>query len=119
MSNTYDTNTVGDKKRILIIGAGDCQLPLVESCADSCDISIAAPKVSDDFKRLISDYVLCDVRDLETILKYLDECGKRPIEGVITDGTDIPVLTVARVSDALGLPGIGEAAGRLFTDKAL
>ena len=119
MANTSDMNTLEAKKRILIIGAGDCQLPLVESCADSCDISIAAPVVSDDFKRLISDYVLCDVRDFATIMKYLDECGKRPIEGVITDGTDIPVLTVARVADALGLPGIGEAAGRLFTDKAL
>lgn len=113
------TNTLngGSRKRVLVIGAGDSQLPLVERAAQTCDVVLAAPAISDDFKPHICESVLCDVRDFDAIMGFLEQ--REPIQGVLTDGTDIPVLTVARVAEALGLPGIGVDAARLFTDKAL
>lgn len=42
----------------------------------------------------------------------------RPIDGVLCVGSDVP-LTVARVSEALGLPGVSVESAKLATDKIL
>ena len=107
-----DTN----KKNILIIGAGDFQLPLVQRASLSYNVLLAAPVVSDVFKPYIADALLIDVRDKEGILAYARE---KSICGVITDQTDIAVRSVAYVAENLGLPGIGYETGCLFTDKSL
>ena len=95
-------------QNILIIGAGDFQLPLVQRASLSYNVLLAAPVISDAFKPYITDSLLIDVRDEEASI-----CG------VITDQTDIAVRSVAYVAENLGLPGIGSEAGRLFTDKSL
>ena len=101
---------------ILIIGAGDFQLPLVQRASLSYNVLLAAPVISDAFKPYISDSLLIDVRDKEGILDYARE---HSICGVITDQTDIAVRSVAYVAQELGLPGIGYETGCLFTDKSL
>ena len=101
---------------ILIIGAGDFQLPLVQRASLSYNVLLAAPVISDAFKPYISDSLLIDVRDKEGILDY---AGEHSICGVITDQTDIAVRSVAYVAQELGLPGIGYETGCLFTDKSL
>ena len=103
-------------QNILIIGAGDFQLPLVQRASLSYNVLLAAPVISDAFKPYITDSLLIDVRDEEAILAYARE---HSICGVITDQTDIAVRSVAYVAENLGLPGIGSEAGRLFTDKSL
>ena len=103
-------------KNILIIGAGDFQLPLVQRASLSYNVLLAAPVISVAFKTYISDSLLIDVRDKEAILDYARECS---ICGVITDQTDIAVRSVAYVAEKLGLPGIGYETGCLFTDKSL
>ena len=103
-------------KNILIIGAGDFQLPLVQRASLSYNVLLAAPVISDVFKPYIADSLLIDVRDKEAILDYARECS---ICGVITDQTDIAVRSVAYVAEKLGLPGIGFETGCLFTDKSL
>ncbi len=109
------TMKTADKPKVLIIGAGDFQLPLVERAAQRCEVYIAAPVVSQAFLAYAADTCLCDVRDKETILAFAKEKG---IDGVLTDQTDIPVCTVAYVAEKMGLPGIGYEAGLLFTDKS-
>ena len=108
--------TDSNKKNILIIGAGDFQLPLVQRASLSYNVLLAAPVVSDMFKPYIADALLIDVRDKEGILAYARE---KSICGVITDQTDIAVRSVAYVAENLGLPGIGYETGCLFTDKSL
>lgn len=103
-------------ENILIIGAGDFQLPLVQRAACSYNVLLAAPVISDAFKPFITDSLIIDVRDEEGILSYARE---HSICGVITDQTDIAVRSVAYVAENLDLPGIGYETGRLFTDKSL
>ena len=103
-------------KNILIIGAGDFQLPLVQRASRSYNVLLAAPVISDAFVPYISDSLLIDVRDKDRILEFARE---RSICGVITDQTDIAVRSVAYVAEKLGLPGIGYETGCLFTDKSL
>ncbi len=101
---------------VLIIGAGDFQLPLIKRAAERFDVIVAAPVVPERFMPYVKDTLLCDVRDAEQILEF---AKKHDIVGVITDQTDIPVRTVAYVAEKLGLPGNGIKTGELFTDKSL
>ena len=104
------------KNKLMIIGAGDFQLPLVEKAAEKYDVILVAPSVDERFDKLISKKYLYDVRDKETIL---DIAKREGIVGVITDQTDIPVRTVAYVAEKLGLNGIGYEISKVFTDKNL
>lgn len=107
--------THNSRKKLLIIGAGDFQLPLVQKAAESCDVLLAAPVISAAFEPYITDRLIVDVRDEEAILAYARE---QEIDGVITDQTDIAVRSVAYVAEKMGLPGIGIETGLLFTDKS-
>ena len=109
---------VPEKKHVLIIGAGFFQLALVKDASRDFAISLAAPVITDDFAPYYEDCVLCDVRDYDAIAEFVRTCG-HPIDGVITDATDMPVITVARIADTFGLPGISPETARLFTDKSL
>ena len=104
------------RKKLLVIGAGDFQLPLVQQAAKSCDVLLAAPVISEAFAPYISDSLIVDVRDKESILAFAQARG---VDGVITDQTDIAVRSVAYVAEKMGLPGIGYETGILFTDKSL
>lgn len=109
-----------DNKTLLVIGAGPFQLALAQKAAELCDVKIAAPVISDDFLACASETLIADVRDLDAILDFArDADGAARIDGAITDETDIPVLTVAQVCEALGLSGIDADTARLFTNKSL
>ncbi len=103
-------------KKILIIGAGDFQLPLVQEAAKQYEVYVAAPKVDKAFEPYIKQAFITDVRAENEILDFAKNVG---IVGVVTDQTDIAVRTVAYVAEKLGLPGIGYDSACLFTDKAL
>lgn len=103
-------------EKIMIIGAGDFQLPLVQRAAERFEVLLVAPAISAEFDPYYSKKLLIDVRKKEEILEFARREG---IVGVITDQTDIPVRTVAYIARELGLPGIGYETGSLFTDKSL
>ena len=109
------TDQTRPRKKILIIGAGDFQLPLVQQAAKTCQVLLAAPVISAAFDPYISDRLIVDVRDESAILAFAQE---HKIDGVITDQTDIAVRSVAYVAEKMGLPGIGYETGLLFTDKS-
>lgn len=104
------------RKKLLIIGAGDFQLPLVQKASETCDVLLAAPVISEAFDPYITDRLITDVRNEMAILDFARE---KEIDGVITDQTDIAVRSVAFVAEKMGLPGIGYETGVLFTDKSL
>ena len=109
------TDQTRPRKKILIIGAGDFQLPLVQQAAKTCQVLLAAPVISEAFDPYISDRLIVDVRDESAILAFARE---HKIDGVITDQTDIAVRSVAYVAEKMGLPGISYETGLLFTDKS-
>lgn len=102
-------------KKILIVGAGDFQLPLVQKAAEQYQVLLAAPVIGPAFQPYLTRQLLVDVRDKESILAF---ARSEKIDGVITDQTDIAVRTVAYVAEQMGLPGIGYETGCLFTDKS-
>ena len=104
------------RDRIMIIGAGDFQVPLIEYAASKYDVVLVAPVISQELRKLASSCYELDVRAKDEILKIAES---EQIRGVITDQTDIPVRTVAYVAEKMGLPGIGYETSRLFTDKSL
>ena len=103
-------------KKIMIIGAGDFQLPLVKRASEDYDVVLVAPVISDEFKKYAFSCYNYDVRDKDSILKIAKE---EDISGVITDQTDIPVRTVAYIAEKMGLCGIGYETAKIFTDKSL
>ena len=103
-------------EKIMIIGAGEFQLPLVQKAAETYEVVLVAPVISAEFEPYITKRLLIDVRKKEEILEF---ARQEHICGVITDQTDIAVRAVAYVAENLGLPGIGYETGCLFTDKSL
>ncbi len=102
------------RPKIMIVGAGDFQLPLVETAAKDYEVILVAPSVDERFKKFASKIYYSDVRKKDDILEI---ARTEQISGVITDQTDIPVYTVAYIAERLGLPGITTETARLFTDK--
>ena len=103
-------------EKILIVGAGTFQLPIVQRASLDYEVLLAAPAIDDRFRKYISGSLIADVRDKEAVLEFARENN---VSGVITDQTDIAVCTVAYVAEKMGLPGIGYETGRLFTNKSL
>ena len=103
-------------KKLLIVGAGIYQMPLIEYATSVCSVICAAPSIPEKIKKYLSKTYICDVRDKDSVLNFARE---EKIDGVITDQTDIAVRTVAYVADKLGLSGIGYDVACQFTDKTL
>lgn len=101
-------------KKIMILGAGVYQLPLIQKASQLADVIIVAPEVPEKVFQYAYKVFELDVRDKEEILKL---AKKEKIKGIITDQTDIPVKTVAYVAEEMGLPGIGYNTSCLFTNK--
>lgn len=104
-------------KSVMILGAGVMQVPLIRkakvmgyrtvvvgSPGPYPGIPLADKMAFEDFK---------DARKVAALAR--DEA----IEGICTCGIDLPVRAMAEVSEALGLPGISEEAGRVVTNKLL
>lgn len=101
-------------KKLMILGAGVYQLPLVKYASNVCSVVLVAPEITDEFKELVTQVYYSDLRNKEYIL---DIAKNEKIDGIITDQTDIPVRTVAYVAEKLGLSGISYETACLFTDK--
>lgn len=115
MKGRFMSETNKKRNKLLIIGAGDFQLPLVQRASETCDVLLAAPVISSAFDPWITERLITDVRDERAVLSFAQ---KNNIDGVITDQTDIAVRSVAYVAEKMGLPGIGYETGLLFTDKS-
>ena len=106
-----------DKQQsILILGAGIYQVPLIRAAKRRGLRTVVAstpgnyPGFSEADKVYYTDTV-----DREGILRIAREEG---VSAVTTTGTDVAVASIGYVCRRLGLPGIGEEAARILTDKA-
>jgi len=105
------------KSRLMVLGAGMCQVPIIRR-ARGMGFEVIAVSIAGNYPGLsIADrsYEI-DVRDKERILEVAQEEG---ICGILTDQTDIPVPTVAYVAERLGLPGVSYDCACRFTNKYL
>lgn len=102
-------------KRILIFGASEFQIPLIESAKQrgyiTCvlDINSQAPGACK-----ADEFYVCSVKDYDKALKIAEKF--RP-DGITAGMIDMAVLPVARICEKLELPGLDVETAIKATDK--
>ena len=104
-------------KKLLILGAGIYQVPLIKTAQRMGIYTIAASIPGNYPGFAIADKVYYEnTTDYEAILEV---ARNEKVDGVVTAGTDVAVITIGKVCDALGLRGLSAEAAEIATDKLL
>lgn len=103
-------------KKILILGAGIYQVPLIKKAKEMglCTLVASIPGPYPGFA-LADEALYINTTDREAILA---EAVRHRIDGIVTTGTDVAVRSIGYVCEKLGLNGIPECAAEILTDKA-
>ena len=102
-------------KKILILGAGVYQVPLIKTAKRLglytivCSIPGNYPGFKEADKVIYENTV-----DYEAILNVAKE---ENISGIVTAGTDVAVITIGKVCDELGLRGLSADAAEIASNK--
>ena len=104
-------------KKIMILGAGIYQVPLIETAKKMglYTIVVSIPGNYPGFAIADKVYYENTVDDE----KILEIAQKEQIDGIITTGTDVCVITIGKVCDAMGLSGLSYEAAQVAVDKML
>lgn len=104
-------------KKIMILGAGIYQVPLIKT-AKRLGITSVVVSIPGNYPGFeLADKVYYEnTTDYETILKIAKE---EQIDGIVTAGTDVAVITIGKVCDELGLCGLTFDAAKIAADKLL
>ncbi len=108
---------MGNKQKIMVLGAGIYQVPLIRTARAMGleTIVVSYPGAYPGFAE--ADRVLyLDTTDVEGVCAAAQA---ERIAGIVTTGTDVAVRSLGHTCDVLGLSGITEQAARVVTDKAL
>jgi biotin carboxylase len=107
-------------KTVLFLGIGRDQLPMLKAAIE-LDLQVIAFDGNPEaigFKHL-DNYEVVNIKDPDEVEKAALKWNKKlGIDGVIAPAVDIGI-SVGRVVDILGLPGVGEKNAELMTDKLL
>jgi biotin carboxylase len=100
---------------VLFVGAGRHQRHAIEK-ARTRGLRVAAVDRNAEAPGLVAADVaeVVDFTEVDAVVEVARRIG---VDGVLTVSADRAVPVVAAVSEALGLPGIGSAAGHLLTHK--
>lgn len=103
-------------KKMMILGAGVYQMPLIEA-AKKCGLFTIVVSIPGDYPGFaIADKIYyVNTTDKEAVLTLAKE---EKIDGICTTGTDVAVETIGFVCEKMGLAGVSEAAAVRATDKA-
>ncbi len=87
--------------RLMVLGGGSCQMNLIKRAKHRGHEIILVDYLHDCPGRALADVHLpISTFDTESVTRYAEQYN---IEGIVTAGTDQPVLTAAVVSERLGL----------------
>lgn len=103
-------------KKIMILGAGIYQVPLIKTARRMGLYTIVA-SIPGEYPGFTFADKSCEVdtTDREAVLAI---CRQEGVDGICTSGTDVAVATIGYVCSSLGLPGLSEEAAECATDKA-
>ena len=104
-------------KKILILGAGIYQVPLIKIAKELGIYTIVASIRGNYPGFEIADKVYYE--NTTDYRKILSIARREEIDGIVTAGTDVAVITIGKVCDALGLRGLSFEAAEFATDKLL
>ena len=91
-------------KRLLILGAGIYQVPLIRRAVDAgFHVAAASWSPDDPGMSLVHEPWVVDTTDKEALLEL---ARRKQVDAVATTGTDAAVPTIGYLCDHLGLPGI-------------
>ncbi len=104
-------------KKLMIMGAGIYQVPLIKT-ARRMGIHTIAVSIPGKYPGFAFADEVCHINtvDYEAVLKVARE---KKIDGIVTAGTDVAVITIGKVCDELGLKGISFEAAKIAVDKML
>lgn len=104
-------------KKIMILGAGIYQVPLIKTAKQLgiYTIVVSIPGKYPGFE--FADKVYYEnTTDYEKILEIAKD---EQIDGIVTAGTDVAVITIGKVCDELGLSGLSFDAAQIAANKLL
>lgn len=104
-------------KKLMIMGAGIYQVPLIKKAKEMGIYTIAVSIPGNYPGFALADKVIYEnTVDYE---KILEVAKAEQIDGIVTAGTDVAVITIGKVCDELGLPGISFEAAKISSNKIL
>jgi len=104
-------------KKILILGAGIYQVPLIKAAKEMGIYTIVASIAGNYPGFSIADKVYYEnTVDYDAILRIAQE---EKIDGIVTAGTDVAVITIGKVCDEMGLSGLSFEAAQIAANKLL
>lgn len=104
-------------KKIMILGAGIYQVPLIKTAKrlGIYSIVVSIPGNYPGFE--LADKIYYEnTTDYDKILEI---AGKERIDGIVTAGTDVAVITIGKVCDELKLCGLSFEAAKVAANKLL
>ena len=104
-------------KKILILGAGIYQVPLIKKAREMGIYTIVASIPGNYPGFAYADKVVYEnTVAADAILKIAQE---EKVDGICTTGTDVAVITIGKVCDAMGLRGVSAKGAEIACDKSL
>lgn len=102
-------------KKIMILGAGIYQVPLIQR-AKKLGIYAIVVSIPGNYPGFaLADKIYYEnTTDWEAILKIARE---EKIDGIVTAGTDVAVITIGKVCDEMGLCGLSYEGAQVATNK--
>ena len=114
--NQYEPYTKGaEMKKLMVMGAGTYQVPLIKKAREMgvYTIVVSIPGKYPGFA-FADEICYEDTVDYERILEIARE---KQIDGIVTAGTDVAVITIGKVCDELGLTGLSFEAAQIASNK--
>lgn len=104
-------------KKIMILGAGIYQVPLIK-CAKKLGLYTIVASIRGNYPgfSLADEVIYENTTDYKRILEIAKE---KKIDGIVTAGTDVAVITIGKVCDELGLTGLTFKSAEIATNKLL
>lgn len=116
MRNLYEPYAKGaEMKKLMVMGAGTYQVPLIKKAREMGVYTIVV-SISGKYPGFAFADEICyeDTVDYERILEIARE---KQIDGIVTAGTDVAVITIGKVCDELGLTGLSFEAAQIASNK--
>ena len=104
-------------KKLMIMGAGIYQVPLIKT-AKRMGIHTIAVSIPGNYPGFSIADEICHINtvDYDAVLEV---ARQKQIDGIVTAGTDVAVITIGKVCDEMGLKGISFEGAKNAVDKML